>query len=368
MDVVGYSRLIGLDDAGTLSRLRFLRNTVIEPAINEHGGKIVQTAGDSFLIIFDSIDGAVRFGVQVQRQVPLYDADKPSDQTIRFRIGISLGDAIADGTDVHGDAVNIAARLQSECPVGGICVSRSIREHVHDRLGLSFEELGLLTLKNIARPVEAFLLKFDAATDKGFETGLHAFLEGAGVFGELSRDDAEGALREFGGLVRILVEGLRELLISRAAIKAELRVEQTMIRSASNNPLKFSVTTDQAVIAVLTAPRAGYMDPLVAVQEAFQDVKMHELAMIAGMRAALTALLQRFNPEVLEKRLEQGVLATLLPAARRARLWNEFRALYGAIAAEAEDDFHSVFGRAFVRAYNEQTATSESSGRAKPMD
>src|SRR5690349_14041260 len=89
-DMVGYSRLIGLDDAGTLQRLRHLRREVIEPAIEEHGGRIVQTGGDSLLIVFDSIDGAVRCAVQVQEQVPLHDGDQPSDLAMRFRIGINL--------------------------------------------------------------------------------------------------------------------------------------------------------------------------------------------------------------------------------------------------------------------------------------
>jgi adenylate cyclase len=118
-DMVGYSRLIGLDDAGTLRRLRALRGGLIDPAIEEHGGKIVQTGGDSLLVVFDSIDGAVRCAMKVQREAPIHDGEQPPDRSIRFRVGISLGDAIADGTDLHGDAVNIAARLQAECPPGG---------------------------------------------------------------------------------------------------------------------------------------------------------------------------------------------------------------------------------------------------------
>ena len=158
-DMVGYSRLIGLDDAGTLQRLRSLRGEVIDPAIEEHGGRIVQTGGNSLLIVFDSIDGAVRCAVKLQQQVPIHDDDQPPDRTIRFRIGINIGDAIADGTDLHGDAVNVAARIQTECPPGGICVTRAVRDHVHGRLDLSFEELGALRLKNIVRPVEAFVVR-----------------------------------------------------------------------------------------------------------------------------------------------------------------------------------------------------------------
>ena len=142
-----------------------LRRDLIDPAIEEHGGRIVQTGGDSLLIVFDSIDGAVRCAVKVQQQVPIHDGDQPPDRAIRFRVGINLGDAIADGTDLHGDAVNVAARLQAECPPGGICVSRSVRDHVHDRLDLAFEELGALNLKNIARPVEAFVLQARCCRD-----------------------------------------------------------------------------------------------------------------------------------------------------------------------------------------------------------
>ncbi len=162
-DMVGYSRLIGLDDAGTLQRLRTLRREVIDPAIDEHGGRIVQTGGDSLLIVFDSIDGAVRCAVKVQQHAPVHDGDQPPDRAIRFRIGINLGDAIADGTDLHGEAVNVAARIQAECPPGGICVTRPVRDHVRDRLGLYFEELGALSLKNIARPVETFVLRLGPA-------------------------------------------------------------------------------------------------------------------------------------------------------------------------------------------------------------
>src|SRR5690242_9245247 len=161
--MVGYSRLIGLDDAGTLHRLHSLRRVLIDPAIHEYGGRLVQTGGDSFLMAFDSIDGAVRFAVKMQQQVPHYDGEDPPERRIRFRIGVNIGDAIADGSDLHGDGVNVAVRLQGECKAGQICVSRAVRDHLGDRLGLLFEPLGPLELKNIAKPVEAFILRVDVA-------------------------------------------------------------------------------------------------------------------------------------------------------------------------------------------------------------
>jgi TolB-like protein/tetratricopeptide (TPR) repeat protein len=125
----------------------------------------VQTGGDSLLIVFDSIDDAVTCAVKVQQQVPVYDGDQSPDRRIRFRVGVNTGDVIPDGTDLYGESLNVAARLQAECPVGGICVSRAVRDQLHGRLNLPFETIGELRLKNIARPVEAFVLRLDPAAE-----------------------------------------------------------------------------------------------------------------------------------------------------------------------------------------------------------
>lgn len=158
-DMAGYSRLIGLDDAGTFERLQELRRDLIDPALVRHGGTLVNTAGDSLLVTFDSIIPAMRFAVDVQRGVPDFDGDYAPDRRMRFRMGVNVGDVIPDGTNLHGDGVNIAARLQAICPPGAICVARIVRDHVGHRLGLDFKELGAIGLKNIARPTEAFLLQ-----------------------------------------------------------------------------------------------------------------------------------------------------------------------------------------------------------------
>jgi adenylate cyclase len=137
-----------------LEQLRALRNDLIDPEIERHGGRIIQTAGDSLLIVFDSITEAVQCAVDVQREVPAHEAGRPSDRRVRFRVGIDFGAVIADGTDLHGNGVIVAVRLQAVCPAGSVCVSRSVRDHVRDRLDLSFDALGELSLKNIARPVK----------------------------------------------------------------------------------------------------------------------------------------------------------------------------------------------------------------------
>ena len=183
---------------------------------------------------------------------------------------------------------------------------------------------------------------------------LAAFLEGAGVPGLALGPDAERAMRDAGAVFNALVEGIRQVLISRASIKNELRVEQTMLRAKDNNPLKFSVTAEDAIAALLQPTRPGYKQPLASTQEAFDDVRSHEMAVMAGVQTALMGLLKRFEPGALEKRLEPSMLGNILPSARKARTWELFCATYKAIAAEAQEDFQAVFGREFARAYSEQ--------------
>ena len=198
-----------------------------------------------------------------------------------------------------------------------------------------------------------------AASSADAQAVLRAFLEGAGVSNLASSGDPAETMRAVGQVFRAMTEGLREVLMSRAAIKGDMRVEQTMIQARNNNPLKFSVTVDDAVSALLHKDRPGYMPPLAATKEAFHDIKQHELAVMAGVQTALMGLLQRFDPAALEKRMAQGLLASVLPAARKARYWDSFREVYGQIAREAEDDFQAVFGRAFAKAYTAQTRKDE---------
>ena len=194
-----------------------------------------------------------------------------------------------------------------------------------------------------------------ALTDEGL-AAFTLFLEGAGIApSQVDSSNPSAALRAAGAVFRAMAEGLREVLISRTEIKSEMRVERTMISSHGNNALKFSVTPDDAVVALLTQKRPGYMPPLAATKEAFSDIKQHELAVMAGVQTALMDLLKRFEPEVLEKRLSPSALGAILPAARKARYWDGFQDAYKQISQEAEDDFQSIFGRSFAKAYTAQT-------------
>jgi adenylate cyclase len=152
-DVVGYSRLMGADEEGTLARLKALRREVADPKIKEHRGRIVKTTGDGLLLEFASVVDAVRCAVEVQREITERNADVPPDRRIELRMGINVGDIIKDGRDIHGDGVNVAARLEALAEPGGICVSRVVRDQVRDKLAFSFEDMGEQQVKNIARPV-----------------------------------------------------------------------------------------------------------------------------------------------------------------------------------------------------------------------
>jgi adenylate cyclase len=155
-DVVGYSRLMGADEEGTLAALKLLRREVADPKIGEHRGRIVNTTGDGLLSEFASVVDAVRCAVEVQREMAARNAGVPAKRRIDFRIGVNLGDIIIDENDIFGDGVNVAARLEALAEPGGICVSRVVRDQVRDKLAIAFEDMGEQQVKNITRPVRAY--------------------------------------------------------------------------------------------------------------------------------------------------------------------------------------------------------------------
>ena len=162
-DVVGYSRLMGGDEEGTLAALKSLRKSLIDPKIAEYRGRIVKTTGDGVLVEFASTVDAVRCAIDIQRAMPERNAEVPSGKKIEFRIGINVGDIIVDGDDIFGDGVNVAARLESISEPGGICVSDVVHQHVDGRVEALFADLGDQNLKNIARPVRAYRIALKQA-------------------------------------------------------------------------------------------------------------------------------------------------------------------------------------------------------------
>ena len=152
-DIAGYSRLMSVDEEGTLRQLKVHRKELIDRKITEHRGRIVKTTGDGMLVEFVSVVDAVRCAVDVQRSMAERNSNVPTETRIQFRIGINVGDIIIDGDDIFGDGVNVAARMEALADPGGIMVSGIVHDQVRDKLSFSFEDLGEQTVKNIARPI-----------------------------------------------------------------------------------------------------------------------------------------------------------------------------------------------------------------------
>ena len=158
-DVAGYSRLMGEDEEGTHERLKAHLGELVYPKIEEHRGRVVKNTGDGFLAEFPSVVDAVRCAVEIQRGMADREPEVAEGRRIRFRIGVNLGDVIAEEHDIFGDGVNVAARLEALAEAGGICVSRVVRDQVRDKVDLGFEDLGEQEIKNIARPVRLFRVR-----------------------------------------------------------------------------------------------------------------------------------------------------------------------------------------------------------------
>ena len=159
-DVVGYSRLMGRDEEGTLARLKDCRRALVDPKIAEHRGRIVKTTGDGVLVEFASAVDAVRCALDVQRAMAQANETVPEDRRLEFRIGIHVGDIIIDGDDIFGDGVNIAARLEPIAEPGGICISEDSHRQVRGKIEVAWNDLGAQSLKNIAEPIRAWRAQF----------------------------------------------------------------------------------------------------------------------------------------------------------------------------------------------------------------
>jgi adenylate cyclase len=164
-DMVGYSRLMEVDESGTLARLKTHRLELIDPSIAKNRGRIIKTTGDGLLVEFQSVADAVLCAAEVQRRMARRNADVSPARWIQFRIGINLGDVIVEDNDIFGDGVNVAARLQVLAEPGGICISGAVRDQVGDRLDeIAFEDLGEQSVKNITRPIHVFRVRLESAT------------------------------------------------------------------------------------------------------------------------------------------------------------------------------------------------------------
>ena len=159
-DVVGYSRLMALNEAGTLATLRAHREELIDPAIAEHHGRIVKLMGDGALVEFASVVDAVTCAIAIQTGMPKRNEEVPEDRRMQFRIGVHLGDVIVEGDDIYGGGVNVAARLEALAEPGGICLSQQAYDQVESKIDVRFVDLGERKIKNIIRPVHVYAIRF----------------------------------------------------------------------------------------------------------------------------------------------------------------------------------------------------------------
>src|SRR6266436_356845 len=166
-DVVGYSRLMGVSEAGTLSALKAHRRELVDGKITEHQGRIVKLTGDGMLVEFPSVVNAVACATELQNGMRNRNAGVPQDHRIEFRIGVNVGDVIVQRKDIFGDGVNVAARLESIAAPGGIMISGSVRDHIGNRLDLAFEDMGEQSLKNIERPIRVYRVYLDTSAAPG---------------------------------------------------------------------------------------------------------------------------------------------------------------------------------------------------------
>ena len=155
-DVVGYTRLMEADEAGTVAALKARRKQVLQPLVATHQGRIFKVTGDGVLDEFSSAVNAVQCAVDLQQAMGIANSDQPKDRHIVLRIGVNLGDVMVEGSDLYGEGVNIAARLEAIAEPGGILISGTAHEHVRTKVKVGFEELGTQTLKNIAQPVRLY--------------------------------------------------------------------------------------------------------------------------------------------------------------------------------------------------------------------
>jgi type VI secretion system protein len=194
---------------------------------------------------------------------------------------------------------------------------------------------------------------------------MTAFARGAGLeLSQVAGFDQSVLFEQVGRMLVMFTEGLIQTLGGRTHIKSEFRLDQTMIRPAENNPFKFSTSKTRTVLQLLSKSDPAYMTGANAIKEGFDDVNAHQMAVIAGMEAALQDILGRFNPKTLETRMvSDSILDNILPGGKKAKYWDIFKILFDEIAGEAEDDFQQLFGREFSRAYEEQLSRLKNTGK-----
>jgi adenylate cyclase len=319
-DVVGYSRLTGQDESGTVARLREHRRQRLEPTLARHGGRLVKTTGDGALAEFPSAVDALGAAIEFQQLMADSSPDQPENARIVFRIGLHLGDLIVDGDDLYGDGVNVAARLEAKAPPGGIVISGNVHDAVAGRLKATFDDLGNLELKNIERPVPAFRIGWNPddwrareASSPG-ETHLNA--EGPSA----PSDKPSIAVRPFVVLsddkgLRFLAEGLAEDVITLLARVPGFFVISRASSFAFRNPdISSSIVSRQLGVRYVVEGSVRGSGDRVRVSAQLSEVETGRVLWSGKFEAARSETFE------LQDDIARGIIVELEPALTRAQV------------------------------------------------
>jgi len=321
-DVAGYSRLMGADEAGTRSRFNAHLNELIEPAVENRQGRIVKTIGDGLLIEFASIVDAVQCAIEIQNGMMERNADEPEDRRIAFRIGVNIGDVIVEGDDIHGDGVNVAARLEGLTSPGEICISRAARDQIRDKLDCRLEDMGEVEVKNIARPVRVFRVLFGGVTARSTGQSMFARFQGKRrAFGVLT-----GMMVLCVGLVGFLLWQQGTALVEAASIdnmafplpeKPSIAVLPFTNMSDSTDQEYFADGITEDIITDISKISGIFV---VARNSTFtykgKSVKVPQIAEELGVRYVLEGSVRRSGETV-------RITAKLIDAVKGKHLWSE---------------------------------------------
>lgn len=305
-------------------------------------------------------------GVESEQRVARTEGSSP-DHTPQEHAFFHVPEVIPEDYDLLGanpkapdestSAGQVLPPIKKADPAPGLASEESL-ERTDDRSAAS-ETSASVPAKPISTPPPLPPSAFPQAPltpAPNDEDPVTAFLAGLG-YNEASPapEDVFRLMQTSGALLRVMIEGLMAVMRSRASFKSELRIEMTMIRSVENNPFKFSASADDALSSLLFRRTKGFLPPIQAAKETLDDIQAHEMAMIAGLRAAIRAVLARLDPNEIEHRFRKdSVVDSLLPMAKKAKCWDRFADIYADIAADTADDFLNLFGDVFTRAYEEQ--------------
>jgi TolB-like protein/class 3 adenylate cyclase len=329
MDVVAYSHLMELDENGTLQRLKAVRSEIVEPAVARHAGRVIKLVGDGTLVEFASVVGALQCAVEVQRALATRNASLDERHAIHLRIGIHLGDVIVEGDDLYGDGVNIASRLESLAPPGGIVLSKQVHDHIGSNVPVRFTALGEQTVKNISRPVEAFRVDFscDAASDRVVR------------FREFELDTARYELRKAGNRVPVEPQAFdlltylarnRDRTITKEELFAEIWRDRVVSDAALSSQIKAArkaVGDDgvaQHTIATVHGRGFRFVAPVeeaappVAAEPAAAGEQLHSSPLTKRPSVAVLPF-ANFNPDPAEDYLADGMAEDITTALSKNR-------------------------------------------------